>query len=293
MAKVATQSKQETRESVEVKPEDVGKLQDLGKLPAVGITESQLPSEDFVDDLDQYVGAGLQHVESSDIIIPRMVILQSLSPQLNPGKVEYIEGAKLGEFCNTATGDIFEREIEVLPVYFIKNYIEWKPNRAGLQQNHGPDDTEYNKIKPNDKGRHVKENGNTIVETYTFYCINIIDGKRIFIPLSSTQAKHARNWLTAILGQREKRKDGKEYQPAIWIRSWFARTIDEQNPSGSWKSWKFTPAKHIRELGNRIKEEAIQFSKDVETGVVKGDLIEDETAHQEGGRGPVDDNKPF
>lgn len=261
------------------------------ELPLAPENKPQLPAEDFVDDLDQYRGAGLEHVTAADIIIPRMVILQALSPQLNPSQVEHIDGAKIGDFCNTATGDLFNNEIEILPVYFIKNYIEWKPNRAGLARNHGPDDSEFRKIKPDEKGRHVKPDGNTIVETYTFYCINVVDGKRIFIPLSSTQAKHARNWLTALLGQREKTKEGREYQPAIWVRSWFARPIDEQNPSGSWKSWKFTPARHIRELGNRFKEEAIKFSKDVESGLVRGDIADDEV---EGvSKKPVDDNVPF
>ena len=69
-------------------------------------------------------GDGLQNVRASDLIIPRLTLLQALSPQVQPKKPEYIQGASIGDICDVGTQEIFESPLLFLPVYFIKQYLE-------------------------------------------------------------------------------------------------------------------------------------------------------------------------
>lgn len=53
--------------------------------------------------------AGNEGVAASDLTIPRLSLLQQLSPQLNKQKPEYVEEAETGMFFNNVTNECFER----------------------------------------------------------------------------------------------------------------------------------------------------------------------------------------
>ena len=63
---------------------------------------------------------------SRDIAIPYINILQSNSPQLNPQKAEYVDGAKIGQFYKTVTQEVSD-SLNVIPVLYQLRYVEWKP----------------------------------------------------------------------------------------------------------------------------------------------------------------------
>ena len=67
---------------------------------------------------------------SRDIAIPYINILQTTSPQLNPAKAEYVEGAKVGQFYNTVSQQVSE-SLNVIPVLYQLRYVEWKPRESG------------------------------------------------------------------------------------------------------------------------------------------------------------------
>ena len=67
---------------------------------------------------------------SRDIAIPYINILQSGSPQINPSKAEYVNGAKVGQFYNTVTQEVSDT-IEVIPALYQLRYVEWKPREQG------------------------------------------------------------------------------------------------------------------------------------------------------------------
>jgi hypothetical protein len=48
-------------------------------------------------DFEAHAAAGMEDVSSKDVIIPRLTLLQTLSPQLNKKKGEYIEGADISK----------------------------------------------------------------------------------------------------------------------------------------------------------------------------------------------------
>ena len=87
--------------------------------------EAQMPA--FVSG----AGRGVENVETSDLIIPRIVLAQDLSPQVKKGKPEYIEGLEPGMFFNSVSGEIYGAEFEFVPVYYRKEWVVWKNREAG------------------------------------------------------------------------------------------------------------------------------------------------------------------
>jgi len=228
-------------------------------------------------DFDQYASAGFEGVGANDVIIPRLTILQALSPQLQKNKPEYIKGAEAGNFCDVGTGEIFGEEIELVPCFFAKVYLEWAPRSTGrgLVRNHGTDASILQRCSPDEKGRMITEDGNYIAETATYYCLNITaGGRRSFVPLSSTQLKAARRWMTLLTAEKLTRRDGSQFTPPIFFRSWKAVPTTETNNEGDWFGWRFEAGRPILEIdpSKGLLDEAKAFYEQCRDGAVSGDL---------------------
>lgn len=253
-------------------------------------------SADVLDDIEGVGGAGLENVTSRDLIIPRMLILQKLSPQLEPKKPEYIEGAKVGMFCDTATGDLFS-ELLFLPCYFATVYLEWAPRNTGkgLVNNHGMNASIMEGTKQDERRRNVLPNGNYIAETATYYGLNIsAGGRRCFLPLTSTQLKASRQLMTQITTERVEGRNGP-FQPPIYYRARVCTTVDQSNNDGDWVGWKFDPGPTVFELdpSKALLREAKDFYEQARSGLVQGDLASFGEDLASGSTKTVDHNAPM
>lgn len=264
-----------------VEEKDVGKVADViteVKDVTVRSASANALSTEVISDFDTGQ-TGLENVTSRDLIIPRLTILQSLSPQLNERKPEFIKDAKLGQFCDTAIGEVYD-ELLLIPVYYANIALEWAPRESGkgMIANHGLWNETFikNDLKAvqNDK-RQWMHGDNLVQETATFYCLNIAaGGRRCFLPLSSTHIKGAKRWLTLITNERVPRPDGTEFQPPIFFRSWKTTKTHESNAKGDWFGWKFDPDQNIIELdpSKNLLKEAKDFLEQARSGLVTGDL---------------------
>lgn len=231
-------------------------------------------------EFDLFDPKDVEQFSSQDIIIPRLNILQALSPQVNKKKAEYIEGAEQGDFCDVATGEIFKDELTVIPCFYAMVYLEWAPRDSGrgLVANHGTDPSILDDCKRNEKNQNILENGNYIVETATYYVLNMSAGGRpSFIPLSSTQLKAARKWNTLISSQKLTAPNGDDVPAPIFYRSWKATSIESSNQQGDWYGWKFAPDQNILELdpSGDLLRHAKELRRMAQEGLVKGDVRED------------------
>jgi len=72
---------------------------------------------------------GLEDVEQKDLLFPRAVLMQDLSPQVKEKKFS------AGDIVNSVTGDIIvgceDQPIEFIPVLFWHEWIEWQPRDEG------------------------------------------------------------------------------------------------------------------------------------------------------------------
>lgn len=76
-------------------------------------------------------GRGNENTTTDDLIIPRIGLIQDISPQLKASQPEYVEGAKAGDMFNTVSGELYGNEITFIPCYFRKEYVVWKNREAG------------------------------------------------------------------------------------------------------------------------------------------------------------------
>lgn len=94
--------------------------------------EVQLPSY-----IKQGQSRGNENVSSEDLQLPRIDVLQALSPQINKKKDAYIEGAEVGMLFNTLTGELYPDGVGITPVTFIKRHLVWvdrkKDSDGGLR----------------------------------------------------------------------------------------------------------------------------------------------------------------
>ena len=69
---------------------------------------------------------GKENIGKEDIEIPRLKLMQGLSPELQ----EY-EGLRAGNFFHPASEFIFDAPFRAVPVFMDKRYILWRPRDAG------------------------------------------------------------------------------------------------------------------------------------------------------------------
>ena len=89
----------------------------------------------FSESMPEYMqgskGRGSEDVSMDDLTIPRIDIIQAISPQRKKTDPEYIEGADEGMMYNTVSKELYPDSIVVVPVYFRKEYVIWKDRKKG------------------------------------------------------------------------------------------------------------------------------------------------------------------
>jgi len=242
----------------------------MSKNKAVAVAEDNLPVnfEDFSGP------SGMENVTSRDLIIPRITMLQALSPQVQKKKAEFIPGAEPGMFCDVATGEIWPA-IELVFCHYSRVFLEWAPRSSGkgLVANHGMDASVLEKCEKDEKGRPITKEGNLISETAQWMCINLTaNGRRSFLPLASTSLKASRQLMMKIQAERLVGKDGREFTPPIYFRSWIAEATEQSNNDGDWFGYRFSPGKVITEIdpSKELLKAAKKFCDEAAKGIVQG-----------------------
>lgn len=219
-------------------------------------------SKDFASQLAGLAGQGIEGVRKEDLLMPRLTILQALSPQVNERKVEFVEGAKPGLIINTATNQ-FWPEIHFLPVAYQRRHIEWRPRKqgGGLVHDYGTDPSILDQCEPSPDGKGPPRtpDGNELVVAGTWYGLNLSDdGSQGFIAMSSTQLKKSRRWMTMATSERVRNPDtGQMFQPPLLYRTYRLGVGPENNDQGDWFGWIIKPDINIEQLVNISNNRAI------------------------------------
>ena len=74
---------------------------------------------------------GAENVGTDYMIIPRIELIQALSPVRKKSDPAYIEGAEEGMLYNNVTRTLYGTEVTVVPVYYTKQFLVWKDRKAG------------------------------------------------------------------------------------------------------------------------------------------------------------------
>jgi hypothetical protein len=259
----------------------------------------QLPAE-VMQEMFEDAGAGQEDMQAEDMQIPRLTILQALSPQCDKAKGEYIEGSESGMVINSVTLDMFDGDagIFVIPVSYRKTYMEWKlreNNGGGLVADHGNEPATLDGCEKDEKSRMVNSDGNQIVVTAEYF-VFLVDPETgaanpAVISMSSTQLKHSRRWNTTMNQLKVQKPDGSgTFNPAMFYRSYRMQTMPESNQHGSWFGWKISGGVETVKLPDGI--ELYKAAKAFRDQVSSGDVKVHE-AQSEDSADPEDDGAPM
>jgi hypothetical protein len=74
---------------------------------------------------------GMENVDQNDLLLPRLGLCQSLSPQRRKNDPAYIPGLEEGQLFNTVTQEIYGSKLEIVMIFFFKNRIKYFPIDEG------------------------------------------------------------------------------------------------------------------------------------------------------------------
>lgn len=167
----------------------------------------------FDDSVSQDSEQFQNNFKQTDLVVPRLRILQSMSPQLKKSESAFIEDANEGDFFITGSGELYRGDegLLVVPVYHTISVTEWKPDQGGFVADHGTKEEIEKLTTRNDKNRNVLPNGNEIIVANRYFLLILGEGadpKTAVFDLKVTQRKKARAWNSILDSVRHTKADG-------------------------------------------------------------------------------------
>lgn len=130
------------------------------RVPAVRNNVPASVTEQLPAHMRNDVDMGKENIQNSDMDIPRLKLMQGLSKELT-----LYDDLRPGNFFHTASETIFDEPVRVVPVFFDRQYILWRPledgggilARAADGQHWSPSSGEFEvKLDKKDGGAKVK-----------------------------------------------------------------------------------------------------------------------------------------
>lgn len=213
----------------------------------------QMP--DFLAEKQQS-SRGNEQVGVEDIIIPRLEIVQALSPCKKKSDPTFIEGCEDGMMYNNVTRELYGDEVLLLPVYFRKEYLVWVDRTKG-DGNQG-----FRGSFPTAElaAQHIAELDEDhlqIIDTAQQFCLLVHSEGRIeevVVSMARSKMKPSRRWNSLI------RLAGGDR----WARLYKMTTVEEKGKKGSYYNFAIDtfgfPSKALYELASE-KYESIASGK--------------------------------
>lgn len=229
-------------------------------------------------DMSMFEGesSGFEGASDETFKTPFMKILQALSPELKESDPKYIEEAKQGQFCNSATGQL-HKELNVVVLKVEHSLVTWKPDRGGFV---GRANKSHEKeiVAQQEGVKKWDKDGNVVMDTIEFFCLNVEDPADIFIlSLSAASFKHARTFATRL---RHLKADGKPVN-VTWAGIWNISTVEESNDKGSWYTIGSSP-EFIRFITKEEKDNTVSPAKNfLEKAEVDYSVVESDQSNSE------------
>ena len=213
---------------------------------------------------------GAENIKNEDLALPFLKVLGQLSPEVNKQDAKYVEGAESGMILNTVTNTLYDgkKGIEVLPVFYKRQYIEWQERGEGKGApvniyNAGDDIPKTNRDKSN---KDRLSNGNYLENTANHYIVILGSSPATaLISMKATQLKISKKWNSMMLGLKMPGKNGL-FTPPTYSHIYKLKTVQMSNDKGTWFGWD------VSKIGPVTDKSIYEIAKTFADRVGKGEV---------------------
>lgn len=234
--------------------------------------------------LDQ--SRGNENVTREDLQVPRLQVVQALSPELDEESSRFIPDVRAGYLVNVLTGEWWGREgLLLVPVYFSRQYMLWKVRTAGgglLGVFEQRPDAEI-------AARRYPEDQVEVVDTPTNICLLVTEdgtaGSEIAISLAKSKFKVSRKWNSLI-----RLAGGDRFSRAYRVTS-----VKEKRGNDDFYNFNILPEGWAP---RHTYNQALELYEGITAGIVKpnvdhGKFSDDDGRGRADGPADVEDDIPY
>ena len=247
--------------------------------------------EFFGDELD----TGMEGMDAADVALPRLAVMQGLSPQINKRKDEYIEGAQLGNLVNLGTGKLMPDPYPIVIAKYERRYVEWSPRQddqvcpldgfpkvfgKGLIRDWGTDANALNEVTRDDNtGKLWTPEGNELLPTATYYCIDPETMTTFFIPMARTQFTASKKIMAKLNDEKISKGGTLRTAPTFW-RIWNLTSSMKSRETNEWFVFDVAPGQLLKDHpnGRLILGVVKDFQETLRQNLIRLEHGEDEAA---------------
>ena len=214
---------------------------------------------------------GAENIAQEDLALPFLKVLGQLSPEINSRDAKYIKGAQPGMILNTVTGDYYDGEkgINVLPVFYKRQYIEWQDRGASMGAPvaiHEVDSDLLSKVTRDKSNKDRLPNGNYLENTASHFVILMGETPTTaLISMKATQLKISRKWNSMMMGIKMQGKNGL-FTPPTYSHIYNLKTVQMSNDKGTWFGWD------VSKVGPVQDKSVYDIAKNFAERVGKGEI---------------------
>lgn len=251
-----------------------------------------------LNDMD-FGDGGFGEITSTDIIIPRLSVVNQLSPQIKKGDQKYIAGAEYGDIVDVSNNVIVAKGFNaenpefahLLPFARQKEAIEWIPrNKGGGIKGRWPLTVTIEKFatgkgaKQNDKGHWITKDGNEIVETWSVFFLDLNTMRPVVLSFKKSGIGAVKSWFS----NRATWTFPKDHPNAGRTRPLFYKSImlssfEAKKDADSWANYVVSEGTELPELPEAEDVYAVVTTlfKQYQDGMVKADADENEDGEED------------
>lgn len=243
----------------------------------------------LLNEIESYLAENnVRDIESDEVIIPRINLLQSMSKQVKKTEAEYIKGAEEGFLFNTLTKDLIDGAtgLTFVPCYNERVYNEWVPLDlgGGLAKRWGSD-TSFKNSYTEEKGKwqDIEKDAKTgkdivkseVVKTAEYYVLIVDRATGVFSPavigFSGTKYKVHRKLINDISLKDYITSTNDAVTPPPFYRVYDLFTVPESDGTNSWFNYKPVRNGIITDLPNA--KAILEAAKELRKLVIEGKVI--------------------
>lgn len=261
------------------KPKPTANVPATKPKPAMVLVQNEAPG--YINTETQ---RGSENVGMADLVIPRLEIVQGLSPAVKRGDPGYIQGAAPGMLNNSVTRKLYGDSALLVPVHYSMQYLVWRDRKLAEQLKIGSEGGFFGAYSSMEEAqKRVDQEGGAskaivVIDTPQHLCLLIdpetYEAEEIMMSMARTKAKISRQWNTMI------RLAGGDRFSRVYKIS----TIFEKNAKGDYYNF------HVEQAGYPA-EALFRRAEDLYRTVSAGErrMVMDITGMDQEGTAPASD----